>query len=202
VRATLGRSLVLDYPTEIGRISTSNPDVVDAVAVTKREILLHAKGLGNATIIVWSKDGQRTFYNISVDQNLDPIRNLLKATFPQEDIRVEAARDAVSLVGTVSSKQVAEKATDLARPLAKSVVNNLRLAPASVDKQIILRVKFAEVGRSNNLNLGANIVSTGALNTPFRTTTGQFTAPSPTTLKGTIPAGCRARNPLIRCRTR
>lgn len=189
VRATLGRSLVLDYPTEIGRISTSNPDVVDAVAVTKREILLHAKGLGTATVIVWSKNGQRTFYNITVDQNLDPIRSLLKATFPQEDIRVEAARDAVSLVGTASSKQVAEKATELVKPLAKSVVNNLRLAPANIDKQIILRVKFAEVGRSNNLNLGANIVSTGALNTPFRTTTQQFMAPSPNTLTGTIPGG-------------
>jgi len=187
IRAAVGRSLVLDYPTEIGRISTSNPDVVDAMAVTSREVLLHAKGLGSATIIVWSKSGQRTFYNISVDQNLDPIRSLLKATFPKEEIRVEASRDSVSLVGTVSSQQVADKAAVLAASLAKTVVNNLRTMPANVEKQIVLRVKFAEVGRTNSFSFGTNIVSTGALNTPFRTTTGQFSAPSPSTLTGSIP---------------
>lgn len=187
VRATQGRSLVLDYPTEIGRISTSNPDVVDAMAVTSREVLLHAKNLGSATVIVWSKSGQRTFYNISVDQNLDPIRNLLKATFPKEEIRVEAARDSVSLVGTVSSQFVADKAGVMAASLAKTVVNNLRALPANVEKQVVLRVKFAEVGRTDSFSFGTNIVSTGAMNTPFRTTTGQFSAPSPSTLTGSIP---------------
>lgn len=187
VRATAGRSLVLDYPTEIGRISTSNPEVVDAMAVTSREVLLHAKSLGSATVIVWSKNGQRTFYNISVDQNLDPIRSLIKATFPKEDIRVEASRDAVSLVGNVSSQQVSEKAAALAAPLTKTVLNNLRAAPAGVEKQIILRVKFAEVGRTNAFNYAVNAISTGALNTVGRTTTGQFPAPSPTTLTSSIP---------------
>jgi pilus assembly protein CpaC len=184
VRATVGRSLVLDYPTGIARISTSNPEVVDAMAVTSREILLHAKGLGNATVIVWSKAGQRTFYNLSVDQDLAPIRSLIKATFPQEDIRVEAARDSVSLVGNVSNQQVADKAAALAAPLARTVVNNLRATPPGIEKQIILHVKFAEVGRNASFSYGSNIVSTGALNTPFRTTTGQFPAPNPGSLDG------------------
>ncbi len=184
VRATLGRSLVLDYPTGIARISTSNPEVVDAMAVTSREILLHAKGLGNATVIVWSKAGQRTFYNVSVDQNLEPMRSLIKATFPKEDIRVEVARDSVSLVGNVSSQQVADKAAALATPLARTVVNNLRASPPGIEKQIILHVKFAEVGRNAGFNYGTNIVSTGALNTPFRTTTQQFAPPAPNSLDG------------------
>jgi pilus assembly protein CpaC len=184
VRATVGRSLVLDYPTGIARISTSNPDVVDAMAVTSREILLHAKGLGTATVIVWSKTGQRTFYNISVDQNLEPIRSLMKATFPKEDIRVEAARDSVSLVGNVSTQQIADKAALLATPLARTVVSNLRATPAGIEKQIILHVKFAEVGRSAGFSFASNVISTGALNTPFRTTTGQFPAPSPDTIGG------------------
>ena len=184
VRATVGRSLVLDYPTGIARISTSNPEVVDAMAVSSREILLHAKGLGSATVIVWSKTGQRTFYNLSVDQNLEPIRSLMKATFPKEDIRVEAARDSVSLVGNVSTQQIADKATALATPLARTVVSNLRATPAGIEKQIILHVKFAEVGRSAGFSFASNVISTGALNTPFRTTTGQFPAPSPDTIGG------------------
>ena len=69
------KSVVIDYPSDIRQISTSNPDVVDASPVTAREILLHGKGLGNATLVVWSKSGERTFYNVTVDLNLDPLRH-------------------------------------------------------------------------------------------------------------------------------
>src|ERR1700758_3362351 len=78
LRLTVGKSVVIDYPADIRQISTSNPDVVDASPVTTREILMHGKGLGAATMIVWSKDGQRTFYNVTVELNLDPLRRILR----------------------------------------------------------------------------------------------------------------------------
>ena len=34
IRLTVGKSIVIDYPTDISRISTSNPDIVDASPVT------------------------------------------------------------------------------------------------------------------------------------------------------------------------
>src|SRR3982750_1174454 len=58
LRLTVGKSVVIDYPSDIRQISTSNPDIVDASPVTTREILLHGKGIGAATMVVWSKAGQ------------------------------------------------------------------------------------------------------------------------------------------------
>jgi len=184
LKLTVGKSVVIDYPADIGRISTSNPEVVDYVAVTSREILLHAKANGSATLIVWAKSGQREFYSVNVETNLEPIKRLIKETFPNEDIRVQAARDSVSLVGKVSSKEVFDRATLLVAPLAKSVMNNLQIAAPKVDKQVLLRVKFAELDRNTGMSLGANFVSTGAGNTIGRTTTGQTGAPSPTNIGG------------------
>src|SRR5271170_6508583 len=63
LRLTIGKSVVIDYPADIRQISTSSSDILDATPVTSREILLHGKGLGTATLVVWSKSGQRTFYN-------------------------------------------------------------------------------------------------------------------------------------------
>ncbi|MGH9673855.1 MAG: type II and III secretion system protein family protein, partial [Bryobacteraceae bacterium] len=134
-----------------------------------------------------AKTGQRTFYSISVEHNLEPIRKLLKDTFPSEDIRVQAARDSVTLTGQVSHAQVSERAAALVASLSKTVINNLTAAPTAVDKQILLRVKFAELNRTRSQAIGVNLLSTGALNTPGRITTGQFAAPSPTNLTGTIP---------------
>jgi len=187
IRLTVGKSIVIDYPADIARISTSNPDIVDASPVTAREILLHGKAFGTVTVVVWSKAGQRNFYNVTVEQNLEPLRRLLKETFPNEDIHVQSSRESLSLTGKVTSKDVAERAAALATPFAKQIVNNLTLIAAGAEKQILLRVKFAELDRSYSQQFGINLISTGATNTIGRVTTGQFPAPGISNLSNTIP---------------
>lgn len=179
LKLTVGKSIVIDYPTDVRQISTSSPEVVDASPVTTREILVHGKGLGSATLIVWNKTGERTFYTVNVEANLDPLRRLLKETFPEEDIRVQSSRESVSLIGLVSSAQVSDRAALLAAPFGKTIVNNLRLATPGIEKQIVLKVKFAELDRSRATQFGVNILSTGTANTLGRLTTGQY---SPATL--------------------
>ncbi len=194
LRVTAGKSVVIDYPTDVARISTSNPDIVDAVAVTTREILLHARALGTSTVVVWSKSGERSFYNVNVEHNLEPIRRILKETFPNEDIRVQAARDSVALLGKVSTKEVSDRATALTVPLAKSVLNNLEVAVPAAEQQIVLRVKFAELNRNVSQSFGVNLVSTGVLNTPGSIGTGQFSAPRPSNLTGMLPGKIEGTN--------
>ncbi len=188
LRLTVGKSIVIDYPEDIARISTSNADVVDASPVTTREILLHGKSFGTVTLVVWSKSGQRNFYNITVEQNLDSLRKLMKETFPHEDIHAWSSRDSLSLTGHVSTREIAERAVALAAPFGRTVVNNLQLAAAPVEKQILLRVKFAELDRSKETQLAVNLVSTGAANTPGLVSTGQFGGVAPSSLTGTIGA--------------
>ena len=102
LRLTVGKSVVIDYPSDIRQISTSNPEIVDASPVTTREILLHGKGLGSATMIVWSKSGQRTFYNVNVELNIEPLKKLFKDSFPNENIKIFSSRDSISLSGRAS----------------------------------------------------------------------------------------------------
>jgi pilus assembly protein CpaC len=185
IRLTVGKSIVIDYPTDISRISTSNPDIVDASPVTAREILVHGKSFGTVTLVVWSKAGQRNFYNITVEQNLEPLRKLLKDTFPKEDIHVQSSRESLSLTGSVTSKDVAERATALAAPFGKTIVNNLQIISTGAEKQILLRVKFAELDRTASTQFGVNLISTGATNTVGGLTTGQFPAPSLPSVTGT-----------------
>src|SRR5579864_6426050 len=142
IRLTVGKSIVIDYPADIKTISTSNSDIVDASPVTAREILVHGKAFGTVTLVVWSKTGQRNFYNITVEQNLEPLRKLLKDTFPKEDIHVQSSRESLSLTGRVSTKDSSDRATALATPFAKTVVNNLQVSAPAVEKQVLLRVKF------------------------------------------------------------
>jgi pilus assembly protein CpaC len=156
LRLTVGKSVVIDYPSDIRQISTSSPEIVDASPVTTREILLHGKGLGNATLVVWSKTGERTFYNVTVDLNLDSLRKILKDSFPNEQIVPESSRDSLTLNGKVSSKEIADRAIALATTFAKTVVNNMELGAPPIEKQVLLRVRFAELDRTKAEEYGVN----------------------------------------------
>ncbi|HML18221.1 MAG TPA: pilus assembly protein N-terminal domain-containing protein [Bryobacteraceae bacterium] len=173
LRLTVGKSIVIDYPSDIRTISTSSADIIDASPVTTREILVHGKGLGGATMIVWSKSGQRTFYNVNVDLNLDPLRKILKDTFPAENITVRGERDEISLNGRIANKDTMDRAMSLAAGFAKTVVNNLQLGAPPIDKQILLRVKFAELDRSKEVQYGVNMFGLPG-QTLIGSTTGQF----------------------------
>jgi pilus assembly protein CpaC len=187
MKLSIGRSIVLDRASDVARISISNPDVVDAVAVTIREILINAKSAGLSTLVIWSKTGTRSVYSVTVERDLEPVRRLLKDTFPDEAIDVRADREALALIGHASNQAVADRATALLAPLAKTVVNNLQVVPPGADRQILLRVKFAEINRNVATSFGINLLSTGALNTPGRISTGQFASGTPSQLTGTIP---------------
>ncbi|MGQ9633612.1 MAG: type II and III secretion system protein family protein [Bryobacteraceae bacterium] len=176
---TVGQGQVIDCPSELARISTTDPAVVDTVAVSRQEVLLQAKGAGQATVGIWLKDGSRRLYRVEVGYDLEPLRKLLRQNFPGEEIEVAGGREAIALSGRVSAQAVAERAAALAAPFGKSVVNNLSVPPPAPERQVLLRVRFAELNQSAAVSLGANLISTGAANVTGRVTTGQFPAPEP-----------------------
>lgn len=173
LRLTVGKSIVIDYPSEIRQISTSNPDIIDASPVTTKEILMHGKGLGSATMIVWSRAGDRTFYNVTVDLNLDPLRKILHDTLPNEAVNPDSTRDTVTLNGRVSSREIGDRVVALATTFGKTVVNNMQVAPPPIDKQILLRVRFAELDRQKEEQYGITLVGVAG-QTIGSTSTGQF----------------------------
>jgi pilus assembly protein CpaC len=91
------------------------------------------------------------------------------------------------LVGRVASKELADRALALVAASVKGAVSNLKIKPPELEKQVILHVKFAELNRTAASAFGINLLSTGALNTPGRITTGQFPSGNPTQMSGTIP---------------
>jgi pilus assembly protein CpaC len=182
----VGRGDVIECPDGVVRISTSSPEVVDAAAASDTEVLFHAKSLGQATLVVWSKSGLRRIYQVSVEPNLEPLRRLLRETFPDDQIDLRATRDSLALVGHARSQAMADRALALVSASVKGAVDNLQIAPAPSEPQILLKVRFAEVNRSATTEFGLNLLSTGAAGTIGSTATGQFSPP--TSQGGGIPA--------------
>jgi pilus assembly protein CpaC len=173
LRLTVNKSIVIEYPSDVAKIDISNPDIVDVVLSTTREVLVNPKAVGNATLIIWNRNNQRTMYNVNVELNLDPLRQLLRQSFPNEPIQVYSSKDSITLTGMVSSKDVADRAGLVAASFSKTLLNNLMLALPPAEKQILLRVRFAELDRSKELQFGVNLLA-GPGGNPIGSSTGQF----------------------------
>ncbi|HEV3200780.1 MAG TPA: pilus assembly protein N-terminal domain-containing protein [Bryobacteraceae bacterium] len=182
---TVGKGVVIDCPKGVVRVATSSPETVDIVAASAEEVLFHAKALGQATLFIWSKSGERLIYNVTVEPNLEPLRRLVRETFPDEEIDIRASRESLALVGTVTSQAVADRALALVAASVKGAVGNLKVGPGAAEKQVVLHVKFAELNRTAVSEFGVNLLSTGALNTVGQITSGQFASGSVPKIPGT-----------------
>jgi pilus assembly protein CpaC len=185
---TVGTGVVIDCPDGISRLAASSPETVDAVIASAKEVLFHAKGLGRATMVIWSKGNQRKAYNVTVEPNLEPLRRLLRETFPEEQIDVAATKESLALVGHASSQLVADRALALVTGSVKGAISNVSIAPPGLENEVVLRVRFAELDRTTEAQFGVNLLSTGALNTIGRVTTGQFPSGTVSQVTGNIPA--------------
>src|ERR1019366_4316325 len=111
---------------------------------------------------------------VYADLDVTQLRNTLDQSFPKSGVDVQSQADKVMLVGTVPSAAVAEQMLKMSANYGKSVVNGLRIAPPPRQKQVMLKVRFAEADRSKLQQFGINIFSTGATNTIGVISTGQF----------------------------
>ena len=179
---TVGKSLIIDSPNKIQRISVANGELIEAVAVNPKEVLINGKAAGETSLIVWQEGGNRLLYDLTVRLSplkLDAVRQQLARDFPNEDINVTFENETAFVRGTVKDVIAADRAMSIAASLGKTV-NLLRVEVPPVEQQILLRVRFCNVDRTASMDLGVSFAS-GAFNQSTAIGTGQFTGPTVST---------------------
>src|SRR6266849_3674546 len=63
---TVGKSLVVDSPVNIQRVSVANGELAEALAVNPREVLVNGKAAGETSMIIWQQGGNRLFFDLTV----------------------------------------------------------------------------------------------------------------------------------------
>src|SRR5207253_2179342 len=128
---------------------------------------------GEVSLLIWDELERSRSFDLRVDVDVSAAAEQEKRVFPDEQITVTPSRSAIVLSGHVSTEDVAKKAGMIADAFSKNVVNVLSFGPLGA-QEVLLEVKFAEVSRAAVLQLGVNLFSTGAANTPGAISTEQF----------------------------
>jgi pilus assembly protein CpaC len=162
---TLGKSLVIDSPVDIVRVSVADPAVVEAVGISPREIVLNGRKPGLTSVIVWQQGGGRLLFDVTTapqaDHKLATVQKELVREFEGKDVTLTNEEGALVLRGTVDSVEMADRAEAIAGAIGKPV-NLLKVLVPEAEPQVLLKVRFANVDRAIQNELGANLFSSGA----------------------------------------
>jgi pilus assembly protein CpaC len=172
---TVGKTLSIQSPLPIERVSIAADTLAQAVPISATEILINGMMPGETSLIVWQKGGSRLVYDLIVrvsPAKLDAVRQQIAHDYPADDINVTFDNDTAFVRGTVNKVSDAEHVMLIAQTLGHAV-NLLQVKVPEQPAQILLKVRFADVDRSASQQLGFNIASSA-----FNQTTGITTGSS------------------------
>lgn len=186
LRVMVGKSILVNTADRLRRVSVTDPSVADALVVTPTQVLVHGRGPGEVSLLLWDEQERSRSFDLRVDVDTSAAGEEIHRIFPEERIDVGASRNALVLSGHVGTEDTAKRAGLVASAYSKNVINVLSFGPQGA-QEVLLEVKFAEINRVALQQLGVNILSTGATNTVGTIGTGQFGASGTVDLTGQIP---------------
>lgn len=154
----VGNSTVISAGGTVTRLAIGDPDIADVAPAGATEVLVNGVNPGSTTLVVWNAGGARNSYTIRVTLDAPSLERELQLLFPGETIDVTGVGNTLILSGEVRDPRVGEKAVLLAQGLSEGVqvLNNMRIPDPG---QVLLQVRFAEVSRSWQRELGSTLTT-------------------------------------------
>lgn len=178
----IGKSVVVDLPRDIKDVLVADPKIANAVVRSSQRAYIIGATVGQTNIVFFDSAGQQiAAYDIAVTRDLNGIRNALRQTLPNAELRIEGIGEGVVLSGTAQSQAESQQAADLAARLvggADKVVNSISVRGRD---QVMLKVTVAEVQRTLIKQLGVDL--SASLN--YGTAVVKFNNTNPFTANGT-----------------
>ncbi len=195
IHIIVGHSLVINTPTRVRRILTGNPEVIESVVTSPAELVVTAKKPGSSSLVLWNENGRTRALDVYGDLDVTSLRSSVEQAFPNVKLDVQSEGSKVVLTGSAPTKEVAEQVAKMASSFSGEVVNGLQVAPPPHERQVMLKVRFAEADRNKLNQFGVNLFSTGATNTIGTISTQQFGPVALGQAGGGSPSSCQSLGP-------
>src|SRR5258706_14706489 len=173
----VGHSVVIHTDPRLTRVLVVTPTVVTTATTATNEVVVTATAPGSSSVVLWQENNQSRIIEVFSDVDVSLLREAIERNFPGEAIEAEAEEGRIVLTGRASSAAVADQIGKMGGPFSKDIVNSIRLGLPRRQKQVLLKVLFAQVDRSKLNSFGINLFSTGATNTIGAVSTQQFSPP-------------------------
>jgi len=159
---TVGKSIIIQSPGRVRRVSLVSPEIADAMVLTTHQIYVTGKAPGITSLTLWGVDNKViALLDLEISPDISRLKEMLHRILPDEkDIKVSTTHDHITLSGTISSSTNLANVLALAGPYAPldeekkpKIINLLEVAGVH---QVMLEVRVSEISRSLLRRLGFN----------------------------------------------
>lgn len=161
-KVTVGvdKSMLIEMPVDLQNVLVSNPEVLDAVVQTSRQVYLLAKDLGEANAFFIGPGGEKVlFLEVSVTRDLTVLQDTMRRLIPGSNIHAEMMGESVVLSGSVVTSADANRASELAGRFVKKKDGVVNLLATGQNEQVLLKVQVAEIQRDALRRIGVDLPS-------------------------------------------
>jgi pilus assembly protein CpaC len=171
----VGKSVIIELPTDAGEIFVGNPAIANAVVRSAKKIYVIGQSTGQTTIYAMDKQGKRiAALELSIGRDIGELQNILRAAMPTTKIIARTVNDSIILTGEVDSAGDMQTALDIAKgfvdatnnssggggPTAAKVGQTVNAMTIKGRDQVMIKVTISEIQRNIAKQLG---ISTSTL---------------------------------------
>lgn len=158
VEVPVGKGTIVTLKERSMRVSLSDPTIADLILISPTELLINGKKIGSTSLIVWDKNGEKTFFNIFIVGDLGALIDQVAELAPDGDISIEMAKDSVILKGMLKNQETINRIVELSKAYAPKIINFLRVKEP---QQVMLEVKVVQINRTKLKEIGINALVKG-----------------------------------------
>jgi pilus assembly protein CpaC len=163
VTLSISKGMIVELPEDARDVLVSNPNVVDAVVRTPRQIYLVGLKSGPTNAFFFAANGKQLLnLEIRVERDMGELKTIIERNVKESDVQVETINDSVVINGSVKNATDAEAARQIAMryvtDAGKTMNNDSVVSRVGIrgGDQVMLRVRVAEMQRSLSKQLGTN----------------------------------------------
>jgi pilus assembly protein CpaC len=159
----LGKSAVVDLPTDVRDILVTNPAVADAVLRNPRKVFVLGQKTGVTDVVLFDAAGRRVLsLNVRVDQDVSAVAQTINRVLPGAQVKIDAINDTLILSGQVANLADADRAFQIAKasvstPADQTGARVLNMITIAGKDQVMLKVRIVEMQRNVIKQLGFNL---------------------------------------------
>jgi len=153
-----GKSLFVRTDYTVRRVSVGDPETLDVVVLSPRELQFVAKKIGATNVVLWDPQGTpQAALDVHVGTPHSQVESEIQRVLGNPDVKVDSAGESIVLKGSVANALASEQAMTVARGFFPGKQENvINLLEVGGDQQVMLEVVVAEMSRTLRREMGTN----------------------------------------------
>jgi pilus assembly protein CpaC len=160
INVEINKGTVIRLPGNASVVAVADPEIADVDVLAPNIVSLQGRGVGQTTVVAYNQAGDEILNEtVTVSHNVEKLQTIIRSVMPEADVKFQSMGGALVVTGTVDSPLEADNVRRLVEPLLGENDSYVNMLTVEGSDQVLLKVRVAEVSRSELKRFGINLSS-------------------------------------------